>query len=118
MALFMKTSIDFSMVSLFDPINSPAGPGMHRLIHIGKFPLVSRNLPIGVLELFEQEQPEIVLGKVWVNQRKRNALEGQIPRCKPRKLPFVGHGENPHGVQMAPASVAAVLARIGRRPMW
>ena len=74
-ALFQESGVCFSGISLFDLINPPAGPGLHRWVHIGKFPLVGRDLPIGMLELFEQEQPEIVLGKVWVNQRQRNALE-------------------------------------------
>src|SRR4029077_17478265 len=68
-----------------------------------------------MLELLEQEQPEIFLGERRIDERQRYTLKRQIPSCKPRELPLVGHGENAHGVQVAPVQVTQAFAGIGRR---
>ena len=48
---------------------------MHRRIQVGEFPLVGRYLATGVLELLKQHQPEILFGKLRINQRQRHALK-------------------------------------------
>src|SRR5664279_3457308 len=68
-----------------------------------------------MLELLEQEQPETVLGERGINERQRHTLKREIPSRKPRELPLVGHGENAHGVQVAPVHIALAFAGIGRR---
>src|SRR6202521_4509945 len=68
-----------------------------------------------MLELLEQEQPEIFLGERRIDERQRYTLKRQVPSCKPRELPLVGHGENAHGVQAAPVHVTQAFAGSGRR---
>ena len=43
---------------------------MDRRIQVGELPLVGRDLPVRVLELLEQQQPELILREHRVDQRK------------------------------------------------
>ena len=88
---------------------------MHRRVEIGKPPFVGRNLAVGMLELLEQQHPQIFLGKLRIDQRQRRALKCQVPGREPGKLPLVRHGKNAHRIQVTPVNVAHVFARLGRR---
>ncbi len=74
---------------------------------------------------FAHNQIELALGKLWIDQRERNAVKGQVPRCVPGKFPFIGHRHHPLVVEMPPLGVATVqalwrrwwLARIAFEPL-
>src|ERR1700687_5715743 len=100
--LFQEGGIGNAGALLLDFVHTPARPRVHWRIKIGEFPFVSWNLAVRMLELLEQEQPEIFLGELRVDESQRYTLKRQIPSRKPRELPLVGHGENAHGVQVAP----------------
>ena len=68
-----------------------------------------------MLELFKQEQPELLLGEFRVNEREGYGLEGQVPRGEPWILPFVRHGEDAFGIQVPPVNVADIFSRFGGR---
>ena len=68
-----------------------------------------------MLELLEEQHPEILLGGAWIDESERDAVECEVPGGEPRILPLVRHGEDAHGIQVAPVNVANVLARFGRR---
>ncbi len=63
---------------------------------------------------FARHQQDLFLGKVRVDICQRNAMKTQIPRSKPRKLPFIRHGENIAREEMTPIAVASFEA-FGRR---
>ena len=79
---------------------------MHRRIQIGKLPFIGRNLAVGMLKLFKEQHPQILFSEFWIDKSKSCAMKGEIPRCEPGILPFVGHGENPHRIQMTPMLIA------------
>ena len=76
-------------------VDPPDSPGMHGGIQVVELPLVGRQLAAGVLELLEEQKPELVLRELRVDQRERDALEGEIPGREPGVFPGVGHGEHP-----------------------
>ena len=63
-AALEKIQIAASRRAPLDLIDAPARPCLHRRIQIRELPLVGRNLPVRVLELLEQQQPEIFLGRL------------------------------------------------------
>ena len=72
---------------LLDVVHAPARPGMHRRIEVGELPLVRRDLAVGVLELLEQQQPELLLRELRIDERERDAVKREIPRGEPRDIP-------------------------------
>src|SRR5438067_10638694 len=63
-----------------------------------------------MLELLEEHEPELLFGVVRVDEREDDAVKGEVPRREPRILPLVGHGDDAHGVEVAPPAVAAEVA--------
>src|SRR5437667_7066927 len=92
-----------------DFVNPPCGPGVHRGIHVIESPLVGGELPVRVHVPLAREQDELLLCEVRVDHGKRNAVEREIPRGKPRILPVVRHREDVVNVNMRPLAVAAAL---------
>src|SRR5258707_13291375 len=87
---------------------------MHGQIHVDESTLVSTQLTIGVHVPFAQKEDELLLGKIGVDERERDAMKRQIPCGVPRILPFVRHGNNVVVVKMSPILVAAVPALVRR----
>src|SRR5438128_12181341 len=50
-------------------VDSPASPRVHWRIQVREFPFIGRELAVGMLELFEQEQPQLFLRELRVDQR-------------------------------------------------
>src|SRR5271155_4781920 len=50
-----ELAVTRSCAFLLEFVNSPRGPRLHRWVQIRKFPFVRGNLPVGVLELLEEE---------------------------------------------------------------
>ena len=104
-----RSSHSRSACAVADPIHvvdPPHRPRVDRRVEIAELPLVRGELAARVLELLEQQQPELVLGELRVDQRERHALEREVPRGEPRVLPLVGHRHHPHRVEVAPVAVA------------
>src|SRR2546427_5359388 len=59
---------------------------------------------------FPQHQSQLVLGKIGIDQRERDAMESQIPSGIPGILPFVRHGDDVGVVEMGPLAIAAPAA--------
>jgi hypothetical protein len=68
-----------------------------------------------MLELFEQQNPEVLLRKRRIDQRHGHALEREVPVGEPGILPLVRHREHAHRVQMPPGHVADLAPARGRR---
>ena len=83
-----ELAVGLSVANAVHVVHAPHGPGMDRRIQIGEIPLVGRKLPVGVLELLEEEDFELVLGELGVNQGEGDAVERQVPRGKPRDIPI------------------------------
>ena len=64
---------------------------------------------------FAHDEIELALRKMRIDQRKWNAMKGEIPRRVPRKLPLVRHRHHTLVVKMTPLGVAGVFAFIRRR---
>src|SRR5260370_39511049 len=73
----------------FNAIDSKGGPRMNGWIHIAKGPFVGRHLSVWVHVPFAQQQNHLLLCEIGINQRQRDAMEGQIPSGKPWILPLV-----------------------------
>ncbi len=86
-----KVRVAFSRAFLVDLVNAPRRPRMHRRIHVSHGPLVSGNLSVGMQVPFAQDQCQLVLSKIRIHQRQRNAVKRQVPCRIPRVFPFVGH---------------------------
>ena len=84
-----------AMQAFLHVVDPPDSPGMHGRIQVAELPLVGGQLAAGMLELLEEQKPELVLRELRVDQRERDALEGEIPGREPGIFPGVGHGEHP-----------------------
>ena len=96
-------------------VHAPAGPGVHRRVHVAQRPLVGGHLPVGVHVPLAQHQLELVLGEVLVDAREGQHVEGQVPGRVPGVLPLVGHREDVAVVQVRPPAVAALATARRRR---
>ena len=85
-------------------VDAPHRPRVDRRVEIAELPLVGGQLPAGVLELLEQQHPELILGELRVDERERHALKREVPRGEPGVLPLVGHRHHAHRVQVAPVA--------------
>ena len=113
--LLQKLGVGNSTALTIKIVDTPAGPGVHRRIQIGKFPFISRNLSVGVLELFKDHYPQIFFGKFRINEGDSSAVKSKVPGGKPWVLPLVRHGEYAHGIQMPPMLIANALSGARRR---
>ena len=110
-----KGQIARAALLLIDLIHAPGRPGQHRRVDIAKGPLVGRDLPIRVLEPLAPQQDQLLLGKLGIELRQRDAVERQIPGREPGVLPLVGHRDDVGGVEVLPGAVAPALAAGWRR---
>src|SRR6516162_1917689 len=69
----------------------PRSPRVYRWIDIAEGPLVSGDLAVGMHVPLARQQHELLLGKLGIQMRERNAVECQIPGGVPRVLPLVRH---------------------------
>ena len=97
-------------------VDAPDRPRLHGRVQVRELPLVGGDLSGRVLELLEEQEPELLLGEAAVHEGEGHAVEGEVPRREPRVLPLVRHRHDAHRVQVPPVDVADVLARGGRRP--
>ena len=58
-----------------------------------------------MLELLEQEEPELLFGELRIDEGQGHSLEGQIPGGEPGIFPFVRHRQDAHRVEMLPAAI-------------
>ena len=79
-----------------------------RRIDIVEVPLVSGDLSIGVHVPLAQHQQDLLLGKLRIDMRKRNAVKPEVPGSEPRKLPLVGHRDHVAREEMCPLVVASL----------
>ena len=84
---------------------------MHRRVDVAEGPFVGGQLAIGMHVALMEHQQQLVLGKVTVDQRHRNAMKGQVPRGVPGVLPGIGHEDDIIVAQMPPSLIAAALGR-------
>ena len=88
---FEKCAIAFSGLFAFDLINAPRCPGQHRRIHVVKIPFVGGNFSARMQVPFADNEIELRFGELNIDERERQAMKGEVPRCVPGKLPFVRH---------------------------
>ena len=74
--LFEEQAVGLAVGDAIHVVDAPHSPGVDGRVEIGEFPLVSRNLPVRVLKLFEEEQPQLLFRKLRINQGERHAVEG------------------------------------------
>ena len=96
----------------FQRIDSPRRPCLHGRIQVREFPFVGGDLSVGVLELLEEQNAEVVLRRPRVDQRKSKTLKRQVPGRKPRIFPFVGHHQYSRRIQMPPTADCGVSCDI------
>ena len=73
------------------------------------------NCPFGCMYHSRSRRMSCSLAKSGSTSDKRNRVKRQVPRRKPRILPFVGHREHVGVVQVRPIVVAPLLAFRRRR---
>src|SRR5262249_22697053 len=117
---FVETALEELAIAaaralLLHAVDAPDSPGVYRRIQVRKLPPVCGDLSIGMLELLEQQDPELVLGVARIDGGERDAMKRQVPRSEPRVLPLVRHRHDAHRVQVVPVDVAKVIARLRRR---
>ena len=115
---FPVTALAAVIAETVHVVNPPHRPSVDGRIEIAELPLVGGQLAVGVLELLEEEEPELVLGECGVDQREGHALECQVPSRKPRIFPLVGHRHHAQRVEMPPVAVADRQAAGGGRGGW
>ena len=74
-ALLEKFIVPSPRLLLLHLKEAEGSPGLHRRVEIRKLPLVGWNLPIRVLELVEEEVPDLLLGKGEVDEPKRTLAD-------------------------------------------
>ena len=95
-------------------VHPPAGPGMHRRVHVAEGELVRRNLAIGMHVPLAEQQEQLLLGEVGIDAGEGDHVEGQVPGGEPGVLPLVRHRDDVPDEHVRPAGVAA-LGAAGRR---
>ena len=113
-AALEEFAIAFSAADAVHVVDAPDRPRLDRRIEIGELPLVCGDLPVRMLELLEEHQPELFLRVVRIDEREHDRVEREIPRREPRVLPLVGHGEDAHRVEVPPPMIAPVMPLLGR----
>ena len=88
---------------------------MDRRIDVAERPLVRGQLPVRVHVPLAREEQELPLGELRVDQRERDAVEGEVPGREPWVLPLVGHREDVFGVELPPLRIPPVPTRGGRQ---
>src|SRR5262249_32563577 len=88
---FEELDISSAMQRLLGAMQKDRGPGVDRWISITKIPFIGWNLAGRMLIELLQHQVELVLGKIEVNSRECDRVEGQIPRGVPGIFPLVRH---------------------------
>src|SRR5438552_13744132 len=112
---FEKRAIAAPLLFSFDLINAPGRPCDHGRIDVAKMPLVCRDLAVRMLVPFARNEIELTFRKMRIDQRKRDAVKGEIPRGVPREFPFVRHRHHTLVIKMTPAGVAPVFTFLRRR---
>ncbi len=64
-----------------------------------------------------QHQQELVFGEIEIHDRKRNGVEGQVPRRIPWVFPLVGHGDDIAVQHVEPFGVAGCASAIAHQRM-
>src|SRR5262249_9188896 len=72
---FEKGAVSASSLFLFDLVDAPSGPGVHRGIDVAERPFVSGQLSVRMHVPFAQEEHELLLGKVGIDEREGYAME-------------------------------------------
>src|SRR5215475_1147509 len=85
----------------------PRSQRQDRRVNIVEIPLVSRDLSVGVHVPFSQHQQDLLLGKLRIDMRKRNAVKTEIPGSEPREFPLVGHRDHVARKEMRPLVVSS-----------
>src|SRR5437867_8166446 len=96
-------------------VNAPGGPGVDGRIHITKSKFVSRHLAVRMHVPFAQEKIELLLREVWIDFRKWNHVECEVPCREPGIFPFVRHRDDVAVEKMSPFAVAAEVSLLGWR---
>src|SRR5205085_5516873 len=65
--LFEEQTITFARLQAIHVIDAPHGPSMHRRVEIRELPFVSRYLPIRMLELLEEQEPQLLFRKLRID---------------------------------------------------
>ncbi len=110
-AALEERAIGLARADAVHVVDTPDRPRMHRRIEVGELPLVRRDLPVRVLELLEQHEPELLLREIRVDQRNGDGVKGEVPGREPGVFPLVRHRQHAHRVQVPPVLVADLAAR-------
>ncbi len=97
-------------------VDPPHGPGVHRRIQIGELPLVGRESgrwDAGTARTAARQSCS--LAYCGVDEREGDAVERQVPGGEPGIFPLVGHGHDPHRIEVPPVLVANRAPRCRRR---
>src|SRR5512139_2305884 len=90
-SLFQKLQITLPSMQLFDIVNMPGCPGVHRWIDITEVPFIGWELTGGMQIKLAQYQAYLFLGIVQIDHRQRDGMKSQVPCRKPRVFPFIRH---------------------------
>ena len=110
-----KGSVGLPGALTVELVDVPRGPGEQRRVYVAEGPLVGGDLAVGVLVPLASEQYELLLGEAGIDERKRYAVERQVPGREPRVLPLVGHRDDVGCAEVDPVVVAPTLPARGRR---
>ena len=106
-----------------DLVDAPGRPGVDGRVDVAEGPFVGGQLAVRVHVPLARQLRQLQLGELGIDQRQRDAVEGEVPRGVPRVLPLVRHRDDVRVVEVLPAVVAPRLARFaaaaarpGRRP--
>ena len=87
-ALLQELPVRLARAAPLHVVDAPDRPGVHRRVQVGELPLVGRNLAVGVLELLEQQQPELLFGELRIDQGERLRSGTPGPRRRTRGTPI------------------------------
>ena len=74
-----ERTVTFAALLPLNLVDTPGRPRDNGRINIAKIPLVCGDLAVRMLIPLAHDEIELALREIWIDQRKRDAMKGEVP---------------------------------------
>src|SRR5262249_4948996 len=96
-------------------VYAPRRPRVHRRVHITKCKFIGGDLGRLVRRPIAPKKEEAVFRKMWIDFRKRDHVERQVPCGEPWVFPLIRHRDNIPVEKVRPLSISTEVSLRWRR---